>query len=120
MITLTKDDWDKKNNKYEGITFESTAENMVIAGYNCKKAIATLKDGSSFIVYYTTDLDVADKDYGSQFKTLPGLALQYEWQAGKTKYKYSLSKINFDPVPSSLFEIPKSGYRTMSYGEAKK
>ena len=120
MITLTKDDWNKKNNKYEGITFETTTETMVIAGYNCKKAIASLKDGSSFIVYYTTDLDVAEKDYGSQFKTLPGLALQYEWQSGKTKYKYSLSKVSFDPVASALFDIPKSGYRTMSYEEARK
>jgi GLPGLI family protein len=120
MITLTKEDWNKKNNKYEGITFEPTTETMVIAGYTCKKAIANLKDGSSFIVYYTPDLNVVEKEFGSQFKTLPGLALQYEWQSGKTKYRYTLSKINFDPVPSSLFDIPKSGYRTMSYNEAKK
>ncbi len=120
MITLTKDDWDKKNSKYEGITFDQTNETTVIAGYNCKKAIARVKDGSSFVVYYTPDVDVADKDYGSQFKTLPGLALQYEWQSGKTKYKYTLSKISFDPVSFSLFDIPKSGYRIMSYGETKK
>lgn len=120
MITLTKDDWDKKNSKYEGITFEPTNETMVIAGYNCKKAIAKIKDGSSFVVYYTPDIEVADKDYGSQFKTLPGLALQYEWQSGKTKYKYSLSKINFEAVSASQFEIPKSGYRLMTYAETKK
>jgi GLPGLI family protein len=120
MITLSKEDWNIKNSRYEGITFEPTNETMTIAGCNCKKAIAKLKDGSSFIVYYTPDLEVADKDYGSQFKTLPGLALQYEWQSGKTKYKYTLSKINFDPVASSLFDIPKSGYRTMSYAETRK
>src|SRR5215212_6119055 len=47
MITLTKDDWDKKNSKYEGISFETTSETLEILGYNCKKAIARLKDGSS-------------------------------------------------------------------------
>ncbi len=120
MITLTKEDWERKNSKYEGISFEPSNETMTIAGYNCKKVVARLKDGSSFIVYYSPDIDVADKDYGSQFKTLPGLALQYEWQSGKTKYKYTLSKINFDPISSAQFEIPKSGYRVMSYGEAKK
>ncbi len=120
MITLTKEDWDKKNSKYEGITFETTNETMEIAGYNCKKAIAKLKDGSSFVVYYTLELEMADKNYDSQFKNLPGLALQYEWQSGKMKFKYTLSKINFDAVSSSKFDIPKSGYRVMTYNETKK
>ena len=120
MITLTSEDWDKKNSKYEGITFETTNETLKIAGYDCKKAIAKLRDGSSFVVYYTPELEVADKDYDSQFKNLPGLALQYEWQSGKMKFKYTLSKINFDVVPASKFDIPKSGYRIMTYAETKK
>lgn len=120
MITLTKDDWGKKNSKYEGVTFETMNETLDIAGYNCKKAVAKLKDGSSFVVYYTTELEVADKNYDSQFKNLPGLALQYEWQSGKMRFKYTLSKINFDAVPSSKFDIPKSGYRVMTYAETKK
>ena len=120
MITLTKDDWDKKNSKYEGITFETTNETLNIAGYDCKKAIAKLRDGSAFVVYYTPEVEVADKDYDYQFKNLPGLALQYEWQSGKMRFKYTLSKINFDVVPVSKFDIPKSGYRVMTYGETKK
>ena len=120
MISLTKEDWGKKNSKYEGITFENTNETQTIAGYNCKKAIARLKDGSSFVVYYTPELEVSDKDYEYQFKTLRGLALQYEWQSGSTKFKYTLSKISFDAIPASKFETPKSGYRIMNYGEVKK
>jgi GLPGLI family protein len=120
MITLSRDDWDKRNNKYDGISFENTNETLVIAGYNCKKAIAKLKDGSSFVVYYTPDLDVEDKSYDSQFRNLPGLALQYEWQSGKMRFKYTLSKVNFDAVSISKFDIPKSGYRVMTYSEAKK
>ena len=120
MITLNESDWKNKNRKYEGITFESTNETAVIAGYNCKKAIAKLSNGTSFVVYYTPDLTVANKDYDYQFKTLPGLPLQYEWQSGKTIFKYTLSKINFDPVSPSKFEIPKSGYRVLTYEETQK
>ena len=119
MITLTKDNWDKKNSKYEGIVFETTNETLKIAGYACKKAIAKLRDGSSFVVYYTPELEVADKNYDSQFKNLRGLALQYEWQSQKMRFKYTLSKINFDVVPVSKFDIPKSGYRVMTYAETK-
>ena len=120
MIILTKDDWSKKNRKYEGISFETKDETLIIAGYTCKKAIAKLKDGSSFVVYYSPDLNVTNKEYEYQFKTLPGVAMQYEWQSGKMKFKYTLSKINFDPVSPSKFDIPKSGYRVMNFEETQK
>ncbi len=119
MITLTPEDWSKNNKKYDGITFENTGETAVIDGLDCKKAIAKLKDGSSFTVYYTTDVNVANKDYDYQFKTLPGLAVQYEMQSGKMKFKFTLSKINYSLVPASKFEIPKSGYRVLTYEETK-
>jgi GLPGLI family protein len=120
MITLTKDDWEKKNKKYEGISYELSNETANIAGYNCKKAIAKLPDGTSFIVYYSPDLKVANKEYDYPFKTLPGLATQYEWQSGKMKFKYTLSKVSFDLIPSSKFDVPKSGYRVLTYEEAQK
>jgi len=120
MISLTKDDWEKKNKKYEGISYELSNETANIAGYSCKKAIAKLPDGTSFVVYYSPNLKVANKEYDYPFKTLPGLATQYEWQSGKMKFKYILSKVSFDPIPSSKFEIPKSGYRILSYEETQK
>jgi len=119
MITLTPQDWDKNNKKYDGITFENTGETTDIAGFNCHKAIAKLKDGSTFTVFYTTDVNVTNKEYDYQFKTLPGLAVQYELQTGKMKFKFTLAKIDYSIVPASKFEIPKSGYRVLSYEEAK-
>ena len=119
MITLTPQDWEKNNKKYEGIIFDNTNETSNIAGFNCHKAIAKLKDGSTFTVYYTTDVNATNKDYDYQFKTLPGLAVQYEMQTGKMKFKFTLSKINYTPVPASKFEIPKSGYRVLTYEETK-
>lgn len=119
MITLTSLNWEENNKKYEGITFENTGDVATISGFNCKKAIAKLKNGTSFIVFYTTDVSVSNKSYDAQFKTLPGLAVQYEMQTGKMKFKFTLSKINYGNVPSSKFEIPKSGYRVLSYEETK-
>jgi len=120
MITLTPQDWQANNKKYEGIEFENTGESSVISGFSCKKAIAKLKNGTSFTVFYTTDVNIPNKSYDAQFKTLPGLAVQYEMQSGKMKFKFTLAKISFDAVPLSKFEIPKSGYRVLSYEETKK
>ncbi|MEI9956667.1 MAG: hypothetical protein WDM90_10285 [Ferruginibacter sp.] len=117
MITLNKDNWDAKNKAYSDIAFDLTNETITIAGYNCKKAIAKLPSGKTFVVYYAPDLVVTNKDYNATFKNLPGLAMQYEYESGKMKYKYTLSKINFEPVAASKFDFPKSGYRVMTYEE---
>ncbi|MBA2249394.1 MAG: hypothetical protein H0W12_04300 [Chitinophagaceae bacterium] len=120
MITLAREDWLKKNKRYEGITFDNTSETAVIAGYKCTKAVAKLNDGSTFTVFYTTELIVANKDFDNPFKSLPGLALQYESQSGKLQLKYTLSRISFDVVSASKFDIPKSGYRVLTYDETQK
>lgn len=119
MITLSPQDWQKNNKKYEGITFENTGETSIIDGFNCQKAVAKLKDGSTFTVFYTPDVTLPNKNYDYQFKTLPGLPVQYEMQSAKMNFKFTLSKINYDNVPASKFEIPKSGYRIMTYDETK-
>lgn len=119
MITLSVANWSQNNSKYDGITFVNTGESEKIAGFNCKKSIAKLKNGESFTVYYTTEVNPANKSYDAQFKTLPGLPVQYEMESGKMKLKFTLASISYNPVSASKFEIPTSGYRVLTYDETK-
>lgn len=120
LIRMTAEDWKDKNRKYEGIRFTSTGETKMLAGYNCKKAVANLKDGSSFVVFYTEDIIPENNNYNSQFSNLKGLPLEYELTQGKLTIRYVVSQVNLNPVPVSKFDIPKTGYREMSYEESKK
>ena len=120
LIHMTKDDWGDLDKKYAGITFAPQNETKNISGYSCQKAIAKLKDGTSFIVFYTKELVTENKDYDYQFKSLPGLPLEYESSVGNLKVKYTASKITFDPVPVQKFNIPVSGYRELTYQESTK
>jgi len=120
LIRMNSDNWQEKNKRYKDIEFKNTGETKNIAGYNCKKAVATLKDGSSFVVYYTPDLIPENRNYDYQFRSLNGLPLEYELNMGKMTIKYTVSKVNLNPVPASKFDIPKSGYREMTYDESKK
>jgi len=118
MITLNKENWIEKNKHFGDIKFELTNETKIIAGFTAKKAIATMANGNkTFIVYYAPDLQVANKDYDPTFANLPGLPMEYEIEAGSLKFKYTVSKISFDPVLVSRFDFPKSGYRVMTYEE---
>lgn len=120
LIRMTAENWLEKNRRYQGITFTNTNETKTVAGYNCIKAEAKLADGSLFTVYYTPDIVPENKEYDYQFRNLNGLPLEYELTQGKLKIKYTVTKINMNPVPASRFDIPKSGYREMTYEESKK
>lgn len=119
LITLNPKDWESNNKKYEGIVFEKSGETSMISGFSCTKAIARLKNGTNFTVYYTTEVMPGNKEYDPQFKTLPGLPVQYEMTSGKMKFKITLSRIGYEAVPLSKFEMPKSGYRLMTFEETK-
>jgi GLPGLI family protein len=119
MIKMTTDNWKESNKKYEGVTFTFENDFKTIAGYKCQKAIGKLSDTSTFTVYFTRDLEPINKDFQYLNKNLPGLAMQYEASLGKLKVTYTVSSINFNPVPASKFDLPKSGYRVMSYEESK-
>jgi len=119
MITMTRENWKESNKKYEGVSFTYVEEYKTIAGYNCQKAIGTLTDGSTFNVYFTRDLVPVNKDFQYLNKNLPGLAMQYEATLGNMLVTYTVSSISFNPVQQSKFDLPKSGYRVMTYEESK-
>jgi GLPGLI family protein len=120
LIRMTAENWAEKNKRYDGMTFTNTSETKTIAGYKCTRAEARLSDGTTFTVYYTDEIIPENKDYDYQFRNLNGLPLEYELVQGKLTIKYTVSKINMNPVPASKFDIPKTGYREMTYEESKK
>ncbi len=119
MITMTPDNWKQSNKKYENVTFTYFDEFKTIANYKCQKAIGKLADSTTFTVYFTKELAPGNKDFQYLNKNLPGLAMQYEATMGKMMVTYTVSTINFNPVPQAKLDMPKSGYRVMTYEESK-
>lgn len=120
MIHLTAADWADLNRKYEQVSFiYDPAATKVIQGYTAKKATGTLSDGTTFTVWYTPDIIVENKDFQYANRNLPGLALEYEANMGNLKVVYTASNISFSPVPQAKFDLPKAGFRIMTYQESK-
>lgn len=117
MITLTRDNWAQKNQYFQSMNFTIDNVEQTIAGFKCKKATAKTNDGKTVVVYYMPDITTANKDYNNAFKQLPGIPVQYELESGKLKFTYTLTGISYDPVSESKFDVPKSGFRVMTYDE---
>jgi hypothetical protein len=118
MISLTKENWQAKNKKTEGLVFSKADETKELLGYQCVKATAQLNDSTTLSVFYAKDLVALNKEYLPMFKNLSGLPMQYEFNSGKLKFVYTITKIDFSSVPLAKFETPKAGYRVMSYDES--
>lgn len=119
LIQLSPAEWKEANKKYDGVSFTISNETKIILGYTCKKAIGKLADGKTFSVWFTPELVPENNDYQTANKNLPGLAMQYETAMGNMNVVYTVSKISFAPVPVSKFDLPKAGYRVMTYAESK-
>lgn len=118
MITMNPENWKDANNKYKDITFSIIEEFKVIAGYKCQKAVGKMSDGTEINVFFTKDLISENRDFEYAYKTLPGLAMQYETAVGSLKVTYTVSKVSFNIVPANKFELPKTGFRVMTYEES--
>jgi len=120
LIRLSPENWQEMNKHDNGIVFTATGETKTIAGYKCIKAIGKTIYGAELIVYYTAEIVPDNKDYSAKFKNLEGLPLQYELTFDNRKIIYTVAKISLNPVPASKFDLPKKGYREMTYEESKK
>ncbi len=116
MTKLDNSQWAGENKRYEGMTVSlSNNESKTILGYECKKAVLQLKDGSVFTIFYATNIIPSVKEFEYQFKDIPGFVLEYESQEAESKkIKYTAVKINLSPVQASRFDIPTSGYRLLN------
>lgn len=119
LIQLTPTNWKEANQRNEKVDFTYTDETKTILTYTCKKAIGKLADGTTFMVWYTTDLVPENKEFQYVNRSLPGLAMEYESNVGNFKVTYTAAKINLNPVPVAKFDLPKTGFRVLTYEESK-
>lgn len=117
MITANRTNWTQKNKKNGDIKFDIGEGTTSIEGINCKKAIGTLSDGKAIVVYFDPATVIVNNDYNNAFPQLPGMPVLYEVNSGNLTFKYSLKSISSNQVPASLFEMPTSGYRVMTFEE---
>lgn len=98
--------------------FEETSETKVIAGYNCKKVIATnLSDPSDkFDIYYTDELDIKKANYSTPYEGINGLVMQFRLQKFGMEMEFIAKSVRKEEIPNSMFELP-SFYKVITKAE---
>lgn len=114
ILHYNAEEWKKQNDINEGIITSFLTGTKKILDYDCKQAQLKLKNGNIYTVYYTPSIIPSITENQYEFKDVPGLVLEYESLInGNQQVVFTADKINFNPVPALLFEIPRTGYRIL-------
>lgn len=115
MTSLNSKEWKEANKQFDGMSIKLTSETKTILGYECKKAVLSLKDSTVFNVYYASTIIPSVREFEYQFKDVPGFVLEFDIrEQGTSVVRYKATKINLSPVQASRYDIPTSGYRLLN------
>jgi hypothetical protein len=111
----------KKYNTSGEPTVTITKETKVIAGYTCKKAEITSKEGVKVICYFTDQLGAIGITELSNpiFKDIKGMMLEYSINQQGMNIHSIAKKVTKEKVDDAKFTVP-AGYKVMKAEELMK
>ena len=109
----TEDDISDELGENENVSVDIKDETKEIAGYECTKAVITVKEGGEemlFTIYFTEEIGSSSMNIDNPyFKDIPGAMLEFEINTGGGTMKMEAISINKRSVSDDEFEVPE-GY----------
>ena len=102
------------------MTFEPTNETDSVAGFLCKKTIANFQLDSvpPVVLYHTTEIQLKNPNWYSQYQEIDGVLLGYEVEQYGMRMKLTAKSVEIAEVKDELFEVsPK--YQRINSQEMK-
>jgi len=98
----------KELNKSPQLIVTPTSETKMIAGYKCKKANVSYKDGKlgPFDVYYTEDIELENPNWATPFKDVKGVLMGYRINRYGFYMEFTATKVDQDNIDDNQFKIP--------------
>ncbi len=118
-IVLDKESREKFEDEQPDTEFEYLDETKKIAGYNCKKALMTIKDGQEEMVlevFYTTEIANSGMH---QMSGLKGFPLQYSTALGQFVMTLTAENVEQKKISEEEFTIPE-GYQHVTFDQFQK
>ena len=107
-----------EENKNYKLNFEETGDSKEIAGYKCKKMIATMDDDPSakFDVWYTDELNVTNPNENTPYDAVKGMLMQYRLKKLGLEMEFTAVGVQKEKIADTEFELP-SYYKVITVKE---
>ena len=97
----------KENEAYK-LNFKETKETKIIAGYKCKKLIASKVSDpeDKFVVYYTDEFNVKTPNFSNPYSGIHGMLMEYRLKKFGLEMCFRAKSVRKEDIPDSEFELP--------------
>ncbi len=118
----TQEDVNSELEDDEKVSVDIKDETKVIAGYECTKAVVTVKQGGEdmlFTIYYTEEIGSASMNIDNPyFSEVPGAMLEFEINTGGGTMKMEAISVDKKKIADSEFAVPE-GYQEKTSEEVQ-
>ena len=107
----------EENDAYK-LNFTETKETKEIAGYKCKKLIATMADDPTvkFDVFYTEEMNVTNSNFSNPYSQVKGMLMEYRLKKFGLEMTFTALGVKKEEIPDEEFELP-AYYKVISKKE---
>lgn len=119
LIPVDRNNWNEITGGFRNMIYSSIAGDTTLLDYRCLKLSGVLADGSMLTIWYTEDILPEIKEINFPLTNITGLPLMIEMSNGSQKVLYKALSINYDPVQVQNYDIPKNGYRVLTFQDSK-
>lgn len=119
LIPMDKISWADLTADFRQMHFENGEGDSLILSVPCKIVRGTMQDGALLTIWYAEDIQPEITEINFPLANLPGWPMLVKMEKKTASVLFRVVEINFDPVPVQYFEVPKSGFRILSYRESK-
>jgi hypothetical protein len=119
LIPVDRSNWNEITGIFRSMNYTAAEGDTTLLDYHCLKLIGALADGSMLTIWYTEDILPEIKELNFPLTNINGLPLMIEMSNGDQKVLYKALSINYDPVQVQNYDIPKNGYRVLTFQDSK-
>lgn len=119
LIPVDRSSWNEITGAFRNMNYAATPGDTTLLEYRCLKLSGALADGSMLTIWYTEDILPEVKEINFPLNNINGLPLMIEMRKGEQKVFYKALSINYDPVQVQNYDIPKNGYRVLTFEDSK-
>jgi hypothetical protein len=119
LIPVDRNNWNEITEEFRNMIYSTTSGDTTLLNYQCFKINGELADGSILTIWYTQDILPEVKEINFPLTNINGLPLMIEMSKGDQKVRYKAQSINYDPVQVQNYDVPKNGYRILTFLESK-
>jgi hypothetical protein len=94
-------------------------ERRIIAGYECRKAVATDKNGNSYTVWYTNQIKTHNANWNTQFREIDGFLMEFTINQTSLTMNMTVRSLHPEKVNPDIFKVP-DGYQLLTEDDLKR